>query len=208
MSNKKYILIILMGISLFTTVFLTYDTYLSNMDKIIIDNVQGLESASLTRIISKVTDISDTMQSAIITAVIAIVLFVKKYKREAVYLAITMITCAIAVTVIKNIVKRPRPNVHRLIDISGYSFPSGHTLAATMLYLSLALILIRITKTNLKKLSLFIASIGVIFIAFTRIYLGVHYPTDTLAGMSLGITLVSIYHWLFFKSKFLGGEKI
>ncbi|AME09190.1 MULTISPECIES: phosphatase PAP2 family protein [Gemella] len=208
MIGKRYILLPVCSLTIFIIVVLGFNNILVPLDMEIIKIVQSLETPILTKILALLTNISDTIQNIIITTVIVIVLYLKKYKQEALYLTISMLTCSLLVMGIKNFIQRPRPQIHRLAEISGYSFPSGHTVSATILYFSMALIIVKIYQQLTKQVTLTIATIGIIFIIFSRIYLGVHYPTDTIAGAALGITVVVFYYWVFYKSPlYKYGEK-
>jgi undecaprenyl-diphosphatase len=78
-----------------------------------------------------------------------------------------------------------------LIEISGLSYPSGHSLVSTATYLSIAFLFYRrIDSKFLKILTLGMAGLIIFFIGFSRIYLGVHYPSDVLSGILFGISLV------------------
>ncbi len=99
---------------------------------------------------------------------------------------------------IKNIFERQRPEVYRLIEVSGLSFPSGHSTSATIMYLTLGLIAINVFQKTSKYLILLISILGILIITTSRIYLGVHYPTDTIAGMSLGSAIVLIYNLIYY----------
>lgn len=84
---------------------------------------------------------------------------------------------------------RERPNILRLIPIDGYSFPSGHSIISVSFYGYLMTYFIE----HLKKPLLFIPEILFILgIGFSRIYLGVHYFSDVLAGFSLGALTLGI----------------
>lgn len=85
---------------------------------------------------------------------------------------------------VKTIVARPRPdeilnNAFILMDLKGYSFPSGHSVAAFS----------ALTILGIKYGHIYFFSLLAIMVAFSRIYLGVHYPLDVFVGALLGITL-------------------
>ncbi|MGX7112220.1 phosphatase PAP2 family protein [Gemella cuniculi] len=203
MKYKKYILIMIVAFSIFVFIRLTYETILKPMDINVIDFVQKLENSTLTSFYKEITNVADTYQNMVITIVLVIILCFKKYHYEAIYLAISMATCGVLIPIIKNMIKRPRPDFHRLLEIGGFSFPSGHTTSATILYLTLVLISIKIFKNINKYFVLVLASFGILVIAISRVYLGVHYPTDTLGGMSLGVGVVAFYYMIFYKTKLL-----
>ncbi len=87
---------------------------------------------------------------------------------------------------------RPFPS-SPYIDVGGYSFPSGHTMAATLLYGVLAIFVISMLKGRHSRfLTTVTAAILVVVVAFSRVALGAHYVTDVLAAMITGII------WLYF----------
>lgn len=199
MDKNKSKYIICVAILIFAQMAVGYNSYLKPFDMEIISYVQGLENSSVTKFYTVITDVADTYQSIVITIILVLALFLKKFKREAVFLALTMLSCGILMPLLKNLIRRPRPDFHRLIEISGFSFPSGHSTSATILYLSLALIVINIIKGINKYIVFSIATLGILIIVSSRIYLGVHYPTDTIAGMSLGVIVVLTFYNLYYK---------
>ena len=179
-----------------------YNSFLKPLDSIIINFIQGLENPALTSIYLNVTNIADMKQSAAITVIIVIILFVNRFRREVLFLTFTMGTCGIVMAFIKIIFNRPRPNIHRLVELNSLSFPSGHTTSATILYLTLALIFMKLSKKgNNNYFPILIAIMGILFIAISRVYLGVHYPTDTMAGMCLGSVIVLTYNLIYYNKK-------
>ena len=193
---------ILITFVILTFLFLSqgYSNILKPFDLKIISYIQSLENEYLTVFYKMITIIADTYQSAIITILLVTFLYFKKYYREALFLAITMTTCGLAMPLLKNIFSRERPNFYRLIEISGYSFPSGHTTSATTMYLTLAIILLSIMKKLNKYFVFSIAVLGIVIIGSSRIYLGVHYPTDVMAGICLGISIVSTVYCLYYSN--------
>lgn len=200
MTKRKQVNLVIFFIGIFILMASGYNSFLKPLDNVIINFIQGLENPLLTSIYLNATNIADIKQSAIITVIIVIILFARKFKREALFLTLTMGTCGIVMAFIKIIFNRPRPNIHRLIELNSLSFPSGHSTSATILYLSLALI----SKKLMKKTTytpILIATAGILFIVSSRIYLGVHYPTDTIAGVSLGSAIVLIYNLIYYSRK-------
>lgn len=88
----------------------------------------------------------------------------------------------------KDIIERARPEVvPRLIEVSGFSYPSGHSLAAASLYLTIAIIVRRHLQTAPAQMAILaMAGLLIILVGLSRVYLGVHYPTDVASGVSLG----------------------
>ncbi len=96
--------------------------------------------------------------------------------------------------VLKHLVGRMRPEQSlSLIKEDSFSFPSGHVLQATVLFGLLAYLLFRSFKSTLLRLSIILSYvIAVALVALSRIYLGVHYPSDVLASMLFGASLLTL----------------
>ena len=95
---------------------------------------------------------------------------------------------------LKYIVQRPRPNEFRLINESGYSFPSGHSMASTAFYgFLIYLIYKKVKNKKLKIILITLLTLLIILIGISRIYLGVHYTTDVIAGFLVSISYLMIY---------------
>ena len=112
---------------------------------------------------------------------------------------ISVSTGAVFVTVlnksIKHAVHRPRPSdVMHLVNEGGFSFPSGHSITSMFVY-GLLIYLVRKNVKNRKIADLLtiVFAVPLILIGPSRIYLGVHYPTDVLAGWCLGAAVVVIW---------------
>jgi undecaprenyl-diphosphatase len=95
---------------------------------------------------------------------------------------------------VKMLVHRHRPFVDGwFVDWSGYSFASGHTIGATLLYGQLALFLIPVIKSRRGRVLIFsVASFVVVLVGFSRIALGAHYFTDVLGGIFFGMMWLTL----------------
>lgn len=113
-------------------------------------------------------------------------------------LAFVYLTSGAFNTIIKEIVKFPRPigyegiRSSRIKTAGGYSFPSGHTQQASSLFITLMM-------EFRKKWLYIIGVLGMLFVGLSRMYLGVHWPTDVIGGLMIGIlwtiTVVKIFDW-------------
>lgn len=92
---------------------------------------------------------------------------------------------------IKQVFQRPRPATDILMHYSGYSFPSGHSSASALVCACLILLVWRLAwKKSWKIMASLALSLLILVIGLSRIYVGAHYPSDVLAGWSLGIAIV------------------
>lgn len=153
-------------------------------DSAIISYVQGMETPALTAIMKFFTFIGS--RDSIITIAIIVMLFlfvVLHHRSELVFFIIAIVGADILNRILKDFLHRARPDLHRLIEIGGYSFPSGHAMSAMAVYGALAFLLWRHIPTRIGRSILIILSAIMIFmIGISRVYLGVHYPSDIIGG--------------------------
>lgn len=105
---------------------------------------------------------------------------------------------AILENAMKHAFARPRPDiVPHLVDVHTLSFPSGHAMLSAMAYLSLGALLARAqANTRLRALVFAISLLLTLTIGFSRVYLGVHWPTDVLAGWAAGAAWAILFWFL------------
>jgi undecaprenyl-diphosphatase len=134
---------------------------------------------------------------ALVTIFIAGFLYLKKEKRSLYYIIAASIGGAVMGQILKLLFFRERPDVAlHLMPAMSKSFPSGHSMMSAAIYLSLAALLTRTQKDN--KIRVYIISAALLLsflVGISRIYLGVHYPTDVLAGWTVGLAWAVIC-WL------------
>ena len=110
---------------------------------------------------------------------------------------------AVSVTIlnkiIKSVVERPRPDdIIHLVNAGGFSFPSGHSITSMFVF-GMLIYLVRTNMQNRRAANAMtvVLAVPMICIGLSRIYLGVHYPTDVLAGWCLGIIMIVIIYMMF-----------
>jgi undecaprenyl-diphosphatase len=107
--------------------------------------------------------------------------------------ALLVVACAIGTLVwmelLKGLYERPRPTVVTQIDpIGGLSFPSGHSMIAAALYPTLAMLVAgTLERRRLRVFAVAAGALLALLIGISRLYLGVHYPTDVLGGWTVGL---------------------
>jgi undecaprenyl-diphosphatase len=134
------------------------------------------------------TAIGSPLVVALFTLTFGALLVVKGDRRGATLLVGSSLASALLTVVVKNILERPRPDLApRLVEVTGLSYPSGHSLASAAAYVTAALVVARHAPRLPERMGI-VAFTGVIvlLIGASRVYLGVHYPSDVLAGILLG----------------------
>ncbi len=132
--------------------------------------------------------------ATVLICISAISLLVVKNKKIGLTISVNLAMASGINFLLKNILQRPRPTEFRLIDESGYSFPSGHSMVSMAFYGFLIYLIYKYVKNKKLKLilitflSLLIFSIGI-----SRIYLGVHYTSDVIGGFLIAISYLIIY---------------
>jgi undecaprenyl-diphosphatase len=104
------------------------------------------------------------------------------------YLATVGIGVSLLNNGLKLLVERERPNVLRLTEPSGYSFPSGHTAAAAACWAAIALVITRKSSRPVRRAAVVVVLVITLSVATTRVLLGVHWVTDVMAGALVGWT--------------------
>jgi undecaprenyl-diphosphatase len=135
-----------------------------------------------------ITSLGSPAVLTLITIAVVSYLWIDGKRATALFAALSIVGGAIVVSLLKFGFARPRPElVSHLVHVNSFSFPSGHAAMAAVTYLTLGALLARVQKRPLMKLYvLAVASILVLLVGFTRVYLGVHWPTDVLAGWCIG----------------------
>lgn len=175
------------------------------MDKAILSSIQSLETSFLTATMKFFSLIGSGSSINIIAFISVLFLYLFfQYESELLLFALVLIGSHYFFRFLKIIFQRGRPDFHQLIEIGGYSFPSGHAMNAITVYGILLFLLWRNIPTRMGRIILATFCILMIFsIGFSRIYLGVHYPSDVLAGYFAGgfWLIVAIWFFQFIKRK-------
>ena len=132
---------------------------------------------------------------AIILIGLAFTLFIFiKNKKIGVSIISNLAIITVLNQLLKRIVQRPRPTEFRIVEESGYSFPSGHSMVSMAFYGYLIYLIYKYVKNKyLKWISIILLSILICSIGIIRIYLGVHYTSDVLGGFFISISYLIIY---------------
>ena len=160
---------------------------------------ENIINDKLTPILKVITHIGGE-KIVLVLAVLAIIL-IKGLKNKLFLLTGVVGTAGLNV-ILKHIIQRKRPNINRLIPEEGYSFPSGHSMMSMAFYGMLIFLIFKYVKnTALKWTLIVILTILLSTIGITRIYLGVHYPSDVIGGFLVSLTYLFILTEIYNKVK-------
>ncbi len=162
------------------------------MDKTVYEYVVlNLRNQPLTVIMRAITNFGEPYFLIAITLLSIICI---KDKKIGLWIALNLIISAGLNILLKNLIQRPRPEGYRLIQENGYSFPSGHSMVSMAFYgLIVYLIWKKVKNPKERYILCTICAILPILIGFSRIYLGVHYASDVLAGLLLSLSYIIIF---------------
>ena len=146
---------------------------------------------SLTPIVKIFTNFGSALFLLPVTILLCLILKNRKIRFSILF---NLIFITIINQVLKFIVQRPRPTDFKLIDESGYSFPSGHAMISVAFYGYLIFLIYKYIKNKIIKFLLIsLLVILIIIIGVSRIYLGVHYTSDVLAGFLISLSYLIMY---------------
>jgi undecaprenyl-diphosphatase len=160
----------------------------SAMDSAILLAVAKTRTPWLTVAALDVTALGSITLVVLFSAFTLLVLLVLRDRMGALQLLAASSGAGILTLATKNFIERIRPEeAQQLIVVSGFSYPSGHSVSTSALYLTIAIIAGRYVRHSGARAALFLAvSAVLIMIGASRVYLGVHYATDVVSGISLG----------------------
>jgi len=180
-------------------------TELTPLNTVIERAVVHMRTPFLTTIMVAVTRMGDPFVLASAALLIAVLLFMRGRRYDAVLFIAALIVTVISLTVLKNTFQIVRPT-SPIYEANGWSFPSGHATIATAFFFMVAYSFFDRMKTLRNKTILILGSIfGAALIYFSRLYLGAHWTLDILAGIALGLLSVSFTVLIF--SVFIGDRR-
>ncbi len=185
--KKKYLAIIGLLILFILITILVETNNVTAFDDTIYNFIFSLRNNFFDYFFKTITMCANTL-TVIIIVIILLLIIKDKYRF---ILGIDVITTVLSNQALKHIFMRPRPDHLRLIKEGGYSYPSGHSMISVALYGFLIYYVYH--KVQNKKLKVFLISLLtllIILIGMSRIYVGVHYPSDVLGGYTLSLLIL------------------
>lgn len=167
----------------------TNSTIVTSFDKFVQNLLLPITNPTNTRIVEKITYLGGPRIAAILSIIVSLYMFIRHNFKAGIWSASTLVIGNLINILAKNLIQRPRPS-DKLVAIGGYSFPSGHTFGtALFIFFVVFLIVPQIKAVTLRRILTFLGFLWILIIALTRVYLHVHYPTDTIASVLLVLFL-------------------
>lgn len=155
--------------------------------------VERLRSDALTPVMEAFTSLASVVVLAVLAAVIAAL---APGKAPGWCVAVNLVGVVVLNTVLKELVQRPRPDGFRLISETGYSFPSGHSMVSMAFFGLLIWMVWRFHRKDVMRVVWCVTfGLVIVMVGVSRIYLGVHYASDVIAGFCVSLM------WLVFYTK-------
>ncbi len=203
MKNKIIINIIIDILFIALTLLIAFD-YIIPFDNMIYNLITFNINSYLTTIFKVITFLGSTPFMIFLTIFLFIIFLIKRKNIQAYLVAGTIILSTIINNIIKIIIRRPRPNVIKLVIENSYSFPSGHTMAAVTMYGLLFYLIGKMAiKKSLKNILRTFLVILPILIGISRIYLGAHFASDVIGAYLLSTSILLVVTYLVDKNRLL-----
>ena len=189
--KKKYIIAILCLIAFIITTALVVTNNTNTLDDFIYEWVyEKTHNDILDLFFTHFTKIGNTIPTIILTFILVIIF----KEKDRMLIGSNLILTVGVNQLLKRIIQRPRPPLERrLVKQGGYSYPSGHTMVSLAIYgILIYLAMKKIKNKKLKILTVVFLTIMILLIGISRIYVGVHYPSDVLGGYFCSIVLIII----------------
>ncbi len=185
-----YSLITILSISVLILFIIVAQGKTEMFDFNVLLSISSIRSPILTRLM---IFISEFCNMIFIFVVVLFLLLLVKEKTHKFLVVINTLGAYLLTGFIKLIFARPRPIIFMLVNKKSYSYPSGHALISTAFYGILAYLCYKnIENKYWKYISPFLLIILSIAISFSRLYLGVHYLTDVMTGILIGVIIILI----------------
>jgi undecaprenyl-diphosphatase len=149
--------------------------------------------ATLDALMLEITSLGTASVVTMVVGVAALFLWLNQHKHSAILLFVSTFGGVILNNLLKLGFSRPRPEIIPWgAKATFYSFPSGHAMSATVVYSTVAYLAARLQRTQAARVSImFVAALIIFIICGSRVYLGVHYPSDVVAGVIVGLAWAS-----------------
>ncbi len=192
MKNLKWIILFICLIGFLALAEDTFNKEIMNGDII---GYKVISEFLISDFVTPVAKFITNFGGAIFLIVLTITLFIViRNKKIGISIFSNLVIITALNQLLKRILQRPRPTEYRIIEETGYSFPSGHSMISMAFYGYLIYLIYKYVKNKYVKVgSIVLLSILICAIGISRIYLGVHYTSDVLGGFLIAVSYLVIF---------------
>ncbi len=189
------------------TFSVTSSSGVQTFDEGILKWIETLRTPFMNSMMLDITALGGLALTVVLGLLAVAVFLLANDAAAAIHLTLTSAGGFYISTLTKSIISRARPSIiPQLIHASGFSYPSGHSITSAAIYLTMAILACRHFKSLRSRVVLLVlAALMITLISFSRLYLGVHYPSDTMSGALIGSAWALLMAALFSKIHF--GQK-
>jgi membrane-associated phospholipid phosphatase len=196
--NRKMLLALLIGLLIFGwAAWLVFIQKNTSFDNAVFKAIAPYESPLLTKIVVSISFLGK--HSFLIPANLLLIFYFlyKKRKELAIGIVVIAISSYFLKVLLKALFNRPRPADPLIEHVQGLSFPSGHAILGVTVYGFIGLLLwYEIKNRNLRNIVIAFLILLMLAIAFTRVYMRVHYMSDVIAGLAIGFIWLVVSLWV------------
>src|SRR5256885_7977591 len=158
-------------------------------DDAVLQWLGGRRAPTLDAVMLEITSLGTTSVVTMVVGVAALFLWLNKHKHSAILLLVATFGGIVLNNLLKAGFSRPRPEVIPWATTAAfYSFPSGHAMSSTIVYSTVAYLAARLQRRHASRVAIMVlATLIILLICGSRLYLGVHYPSDVAAGIIIGL---------------------
>lgn len=198
-NNKRFVLLFICLAIFIVLLVNVLNGNIFGFDNSIYNAISSLRSNFMTAFFKGITRFADE-EPIILIAIICLIVI--KNRKIGASIAVNLASSAFFNYLIKELVQRPRPPIeHRMVEESSFSFPSGHAMTSVAFYgLIIYFVFKNVKDKKVRNTICTVLSLLIFLIGISRIYLGVHYASDVLAGFTFGIVYLVLYITFVLKS--------
>lgn len=168
-------------------------------DEVILEAVHRIDNPEATRVMHAITQLGTHAAIGTAAGLTAIAMLSKGHKRDALTVVVSTAGAMAINTMLKNVFQRERPleRARRIALPNSHSFPSGHSLLCAATYPIVTHHLVQNSSVPTQALAHTMAGLTILSVGFSRVYFGVHFPSDVLGGFAAGfgwLGLTSLLH--------------
>ncbi|MBQ9012440.1 MAG: phosphatase PAP2 family protein [Bacilli bacterium] len=204
--RKEYYFIAVLLILFFVLTLLVASNKTIKLDESVFNKLILIKNKPTTESLRVITHLASTIGIIVIGGIIGAVFLVRKKLSDFKYVVINVVLGAGSMYVIKHFIKRVRPSWKWIVQ-DGFSYPSGHTICAMLLYGTLILLVAKRIKGKKKNILIALLSLMIVLTGVSRIYFGAHYLTDVVASVILGSIILIVSNMFMNKEFNIGKDK-